>query len=241
MTSIAAAIFMFLICIIITNILIGLTVNKADYFMEKADMIRLEKTALECQRWSKMELLNDCYCLNNSWIGKHKHIKIMVQKRLESQENIFSGLKDYISKVFMEAQGFNAVEGMGFSSGLVTTTISSQVGHEHFQRNDEKTLSIPAWVYIKAKRILVKLEKLEEEKDKIENLKSMHEKLDDVHIKLDNVHEKLDDVIDRNKVLMTFIIEQQKEMKALRKLNELAIKSNMKSILPKRSTKRKRP
>ena len=221
MTSIAAAIFMFLICIIITNILIGLTVNKTEYFMEKADMIRLEKTALECQRWSKMELMNS---YNKRWIGKHKHIKIMVQKRLESQANIFSGLKDYISKVLMEAQGFNAVEGMGFSSGLVTTTISSQVGHEHFQRRNQNTFSIPAWVYIKAKRILVKLE---EEIDKSENLKSMHE--------------KLDDVIDRNKELMTFIIEQQKELKALRKLNELAIKNNVKSILSKRSTKRKRP
>ena len=220
-TSIAAALFIFLICIVITNILIGLTVNKTEYFMEKADMIRLEKTALECQRWSKMELMN---FYSKRWIGKHKHIKIMVQKRLESHENVFSGLNDYISKVFMEAQGFNAVEGMGFSSGLITITISSQVGHEHFLRRNQKPLSIPAWIYIEAKRILVKLEK---EKDKSENLKSMHE--------------KLDVVIDHNKELKTFIIEQQKEMKLLRKMNELAIKQNVKSFLSKRSTKRKRP
>jgi hypothetical protein len=213
--SIAAALFMFLICIVMTNILIGLTVNKTEYFMEKADMIRLEKTALECQRWSKMESWN---FYSKRWIGKHKHIKIMVQKRLEL------GLNDYISKVFMEAQGFNAVEGMGFSSGLITITISSQVGHEHFLRRNQKPLSIPAWIYIEAKRILVKLEK---EKDKSENLKSMHE--------------KLDVVIDHNKELKTFIIEQQKEMKLLRKMNELAIKQNVKSILSKRSTKRKRP
>ena len=63
--------FLFRICIVVMNTLIGLTVSKIDYILKKADLIRIEKTAHACQlipflpnkgndkKWTKIKLVLD--------------------------------------------------------------------------------------------------------------------------------------------------------------------------------------
>ena len=47
-------IFLFRICTVVMNVLIGLTVSRIDNMMKKANMVRLEKTA---RAWQSIEFL----------------------------------------------------------------------------------------------------------------------------------------------------------------------------------------
>ena len=105
---------MFLVCIIITNILLGLTVSKTDYFMKKADIIRLENTAIECQRWSNIKTSNWNMFFDAS---RHKVLKqnIKITISLMTSNSNCSGVLYvtkpfrtfyyWITKKFVEAQG----------------------------------------------------------------------------------------------------------------------------------------
>ena len=113
LVAIAMALFMFSVCIVITNILIGLTVSRVDYFMKKADTIRLEKTSLECQRWSKIKASswNIFYDVRRKMLKKN--IKITITS--VSPKSECRGAWDvgwplriwyyWITKKFVEAQG----------------------------------------------------------------------------------------------------------------------------------------
>ena len=108
------ALFMFSVCIIITNILLGLTVSRMDYFMKKADTIRLEKTALECQRWSKIKASSWNIFFDVRHEMLKKNIKITITSMSPKSE--CRGAWDvgwplriwyyWITKKFVEAQGY---------------------------------------------------------------------------------------------------------------------------------------
>ena len=65
---IVKCLFLFRICIVVMNTLIGLTVSKIDYLLKKADLIRIEITAHACQsgipkkendrKWTKIKFSN---------------------------------------------------------------------------------------------------------------------------------------------------------------------------------------
>ena len=106
----ALILFMFGVCIVITNILLGLTVCRIEYFMKKADITRLENTANECLRWSNWMLVMKSLINKNPNNMLDKEIKITITSMPSNSEcsgvlACFSGCYYWITKKFVEAQG----------------------------------------------------------------------------------------------------------------------------------------
>ena len=200
------ALFMFLVCIIITNILLGLTVSRMDYFMEKAAYIRLENTALECQRWSNIKASN----WNIFFDVRHKMLKKNIKITLTSMtsNSDFSGTRYvakpfitcyyWITKKFVEAQG----DCKGFSTGLIRATLVSK---------DNSSLSescnIPRWVAWNAKKILEKMSTTEERKDMKNKIDSAHTC---THKQNDEIKTMVSNANKQNEAIKAFLTKSEK-------------------------------
>ena len=54
MIEIVTILFIFIMCIVVTNMLIGLTISRTQYFMEQADLTRLSKSAHACKSFENI-------------------------------------------------------------------------------------------------------------------------------------------------------------------------------------------
>ena len=174
--------------------------------MEKADYIRLENTALECQRWSNFKASK----WNIFFDVRHKMLKKNIKITLTSMTlNLdcsgawyvakpFITCYYWISKKFVEAQG----DCKGFSGGLIRATLVSK---------DNSSLSescnIPRWVAWNAKKILEKMSSTEERKDMKNKIDFAH---NCTHKQNDEIKTMVSNANKQNEAIKTFLTKTEK-------------------------------
>ena len=187
--------------------MLGLTVSRMDYFMEKADYIRLENTALECLRWSNIKASNWPIFSDVRHKMLKKNIKITLTSITSNSD--FSGTRYvakpfitcyyWISNKFVEAQS-GCKE---FSTGLIRATLVSKDNSRL-----SESCNIPRWVALNAKKILEKMSTAEERKD-------MKNKIDFAHT---CTHAQNDEI----KTMVSNANEQNEAIKAFLTKTEIA-------------------
>ena len=146
--------FMIFICIVIVNVMIGLTVNRINELLENAQLIRLEKTYNACQGfcsvWDTINKIIPCCCqfTDNSW----KQVEVSFQPKESKLTTIFS--------FFLRAQGLLDNGAKNFEHYATVYSKDS--------RSTE--IALPVWVFQKAKKICEKHEELaKKDKDVTDN------------------------------------------------------------------------
>ena len=133
MATIVCLLFIFLVSVVIHNILIGLTVSRAEFFIEKSHLNVLQKTALECQRLSHPKL---------PWGNKSKlkdDVKIRIVLNPKSKP-----ISSYITKKLIDAHASVHGNYLGFSSGILPASVYKKTIFGHWEEKEK--YSVPTWV-----------------------------------------------------------------------------------------------
>ena len=129
------------------TILLGLTVSRTEFFMEKTHLGQLEKTALECQRLFHPKLpWGNAITLNGG-------VKIKIALNPESK---CFGIWSYVTKKVVAAHASVNENCLGFSCGILPAKISKRI------TNYQEEYTVPTWVANKAVEIVKR--NLEDEK-----------------------------------------------------------------------------
>ena len=122
--------FIFRICIVVMNTLIGLTVSKIEYILKKADLIRIEKTAHACQL---MPIFLSKRTNNNRKWTKIRFVS-----------NGDSSIWNLIWNFLVDAQ----IEDVGNLSAFIRAEILDEKNEMIF------SCDLPSWIGINARNIL---------------------------------------------------------------------------------------
>ena len=143
--EIAAVIFIFTMCTVAMFMLISLTINRTEYFLRQADIIRLAKTAYVCQSFEKMS--SSCQyllCFANCGYRTKRISKIKIN--LKPTQAFFNNF----CLQFVYLHHGDIYE----ESSLYQATVI-------YEDNQSATYYTPAWVIVKALEIVKKQEETE--------------------------------------------------------------------------------
>ena len=148
LVKMAAVGFIFIMCIVVGCMLISLTISRTNYFMKKADTIRLIKTAYVCKSFESMSGKNECL----KWVVRlancnkscktNRMTKILI--KLDPTKSFFNNFLLQFIYVHHE--------------DVYEETSLYQASVTYKDENQLETCNLPAWVIAKALEIVNKRE-----------------------------------------------------------------------------------
>ena len=143
--------FMIFICIVIMNVLIGLTVNRIDQFVKKGHLIRLQKTARALVSDKALETWFSCFNKNckNTWSS------------LEVSKEAKCSISNSIMSLLMEVQCDD-------DNDIVKTMLDHEATLHIENSEDMKVHHVPSWVVQEAIKIVERRKKSNKKADQTE-------------------------------------------------------------------------
>ena len=200
--------FLFRICIVVMNTLIGLTVSKIDYILKKADLIRIEKTAHACQL-----------------------IPFLPNKRNDKKWIKIKLVLDGSNPSFWNYCVDTQIEDIRNSSAFITAYIYDEKDEEIY------SCDLPCWIGFNARNILKERKTTKNEMEKAQNVIIANQQNEEIKRICVDMAQKITIANQQNEEIKGFcfdMAQQQNEMmiKLLARDEEnVALKKNQEAVL----------
>ena len=136
--ELAIGVFMIVMCLVIQNVILSLTVGRLEYFSKSADFIRMRRLLRAFKSFSSLKILK---LPNGHW----KTLKVSKNDEIRTWQT-------YFFKTMLKAQSHHYHTSIECRAKL----------YDKFDREETYYVAIPSWVINKAEKIIIKAEDVED-------------------------------------------------------------------------------